>query len=250
MSIGTRLTSPKPRILLADDDEPFRKGFCRLLKSEGYDCVCVADGAQAREMLKTSEFEALISDIFMPGNMDLEMIADIPQLAAGMPIILMTGRPTVETAIKSVNLSVTGYLLKPPNLNELHKILDNAIEAYRVCRRMAEQRRQFERWAFDLQQIEKTLRGPGSGGKMMPVARFLQIMTHSFVSYLEEMEQTLGLMQRMKHSGETCREQELTEVLRRVIDEIEQTRQSFKSKRLARLRTELQTFLNQSSSGH
>lgn len=235
---------PQARILLADDDDPFREGFARLLRSEGYDCVCAAHGPQALELLKTASFDALISDIFMPGNVNLQLIADIPQVAAGLPVILLTGKPSLETAVKSVNLSVTAYLFKPPDLAELRKILDKSIETYRLCRRMTENRLRFERWTRDLLQIEKTMRSPETLGKVHLTAKYLQLMTHNMVSVLDELEHILPLLQGIGKSTETSHEPELIEVVKRAIAEIEQTRQNFKSKRLGRLRAELQTIVD------
>jgi YesN/AraC family two-component response regulator len=238
-------TSPRARILLADDDTLFRTGFARLLQSEGYDCVCAADAAQALEFLRTSRFDALISDIFMPGNVELELIQSIPQIAAGLPVILLTGRPTMDTAVKSVNLSVAGYLVKPPDLAELRRLLDKAIEAFRACQKIAENRGRFEQWARDLGRLEKTLKDSNSSDKVLPVAQYLHLMSMNFAIMLDDMERTMELLSRWKTSDVVFREKELIEVLQRTIEVIERTKQSFKSKRLGRLRAELQLLLQQ-----
>lgn len=124
------------KILLADDDEQFRQGLAALLRREGYDCQCAVDASQALALLRASEFDALLSDIYMPGNAGLELIEGVPQITAGLPVILMTGRPSVETAVKSMKFCVAGYLVKPPELKELLPLLDKAIEGGRACRRI------------------------------------------------------------------------------------------------------------------
>lgn len=100
-------------ILLADDEESFLSTTARLLRREGYTCDCAKDASTAIQMLREQEYDVLISDIRMPGNDDLELIREASQIAKGLPVILITGYPTVQTAIQSVGVNVSSYLVKP-----------------------------------------------------------------------------------------------------------------------------------------
>src|SRR5438105_4070113 len=102
------------RILLADDDELLRDGLSSQLVRTGYECVCADTGHAALELLRNESFDAVIADIHMPGNSGLEMVEAVPQIVAGLPVILLTGNPTMETATRSVRLPVYAYLVKPP----------------------------------------------------------------------------------------------------------------------------------------
>jgi DNA-binding NarL/FixJ family response regulator len=70
-------------------------------------------------MLGRENYDLLIADIKMPGNSDLEFISALPKIAEGMPVILVTGYPSLNSAIESVQLPVVAYLVKPFELNEL-----------------------------------------------------------------------------------------------------------------------------------
>ena len=107
------------RILIADDEESFLYSTADILRREGYDCSCAADALAATEMLKEDSYDLLIADIKMQGNSALEIIKALPQIAEGMPVILVTGYPSLNSAIESIQLPVVAYLVKPFELNEL-----------------------------------------------------------------------------------------------------------------------------------
>lgn len=103
-------SEPPGPLLFADDDTAVREGLSELLRRVGFEVVGAASAAEALDCLAAKEFDALVSDIHMPGNSGLELIANVPQIAAGLPVILLTGRPSVETAARSVRLAVTPIL--------------------------------------------------------------------------------------------------------------------------------------------
>jgi DNA-binding NarL/FixJ family response regulator len=70
-------------------------------------------------MLRKESYDLLIADIKMQGNSDLEFIKALPQIAGEMPVILVTGYPSLNSAIESIQLPVVAYLVKPFELNEL-----------------------------------------------------------------------------------------------------------------------------------
>jgi DNA-binding NarL/FixJ family response regulator len=107
------------RILIADDEESFLYSTADLLRREGYECDCSTDARAATEMLGKENYDLLIADIKMQGNSDLEFIKALPQIAEGMPVILVTGYPSLNSAIESIQLPVVAYLVKPFELNEL-----------------------------------------------------------------------------------------------------------------------------------
>ena len=99
------------RILIADDEETFLMSTADLLRNEGFECDCAPDATSAAQMLRSGDHDLLIADIKMPGNFELEFIRDLPQIAEGLPVILVTGYPTLDTAIQSE----PEYGIAPPN---------------------------------------------------------------------------------------------------------------------------------------
>ncbi len=71
------------------------------------------------ETLKSVKFELLISDINMPGNNELELIKKLPEIAEGLPVILVTGGQFPDTQIQSLKPPVTACLNKPLDFEEL-----------------------------------------------------------------------------------------------------------------------------------
>ena len=107
------------RILIVDDEESFLYSTADVLRREGYDCVCASEGTTARNLLAAENVDLVIADIMMEGNAQLEFIKDLPRIADGVPVILVTGYPSLDTAIEAIPLPVVAYLIKPFELDEL-----------------------------------------------------------------------------------------------------------------------------------
>lgn len=119
------------RILLADDEEDFLRYTANLFEKEGFDCDCVADGKAAVALLRTCRYDAVISDIRMPGNPDLRLARDVHRLQKGVPVILVTAYPSMDTAVRAVELPVVAYVEKPVEFSELLVKVKRAIMAAR-----------------------------------------------------------------------------------------------------------------------
>jgi PAS domain S-box-containing protein len=128
------------RLLLVDDEETFLRSTAALLRREGYECVCASDAATAAKLLREDGYDVLITDIKMPGNIDLELVRELPHIATGVPVILVTGYPSLQTATAAVQLSVVAYLVKPFDFSEL---LANVRSALAREQAAVEQRRLF-----------------------------------------------------------------------------------------------------------
>ena len=92
------------RILVADDDETFLYSTADLLRREGYQCDCALDGATAAEILRSHTHDLFIADVKMPGNSDLELVKEARDVAKGIPVILVTGHPSLDTAVEAIEL--------------------------------------------------------------------------------------------------------------------------------------------------
>tara|TARA_R110002073_G_scaffold336557_1_gene535468 strand:- start:69893 stop:71305 length:1413 start_codon:yes stop_codon:yes gene_type:complete len=101
------------RILIADDEPLYLRTTGQLLRQAGYECECVSDGATALEKLRTEPFDLILSDLNMPGNLKLELLKQGRAQFSHIPLIVITGVPSLPTAIESVRLGIADYLLKP-----------------------------------------------------------------------------------------------------------------------------------------
>ncbi|TWU48240.1 sigma-54-dependent transcriptional regulator [Rubripirellula reticaptiva] len=115
------------RILIADDEPLYRNATAELLRDEGYDCVCVEDANDAIELLREQPFDLILSDLNMPGNLKLELLNEGRTEFSHIPMIVVTGAPSIPSAIESVRLGIADYLLKPVKFDELLAAIKRAI---------------------------------------------------------------------------------------------------------------------------
>ena len=107
------------QILIADDDATFLFATADLLRREGFECDCATNAKEVVDILSLVKFDLLISDINMPGNNELELIKKLPEIAEGLPVILLTGSLCSYTQIQSLKPPVTVCLDKPVDFEEL-----------------------------------------------------------------------------------------------------------------------------------
>lgn len=150
-----------PNVLVADDDAGFRVMVERLLCDSGYRCECVADGQLAAKRLQEERFDALVADINMQGNRELQLLRAIRGL---VPIVLVTGDPTLETAIGALRQSVVDYLVKPVDTDILLGAVRSAVEKSRAMRSLRDAKDELARQARSLSHMDSLLSLPGPTG--------------------------------------------------------------------------------------
>jgi two-component system response regulator HydG len=111
--------APLARILIADDEPLFLRTTAELLRKAGYECSCAADGHAAMQALAREPVDLVISDLNMPGNLKLELLREGRRQWPQIPLIIVTGAPSLPTAIESVRLGIADYLLKPVKFDDL-----------------------------------------------------------------------------------------------------------------------------------
>lgn len=115
------------RILIADDEKSFLKNSADLFRREGYVCDCALDGVEAVNLLRSHQYDVVISDIRMPGNTDLKLAQEVNRLQDGVPVLLVTGYPSMDTAVQAVELPVVAYIEKPVEFKLLLSRVKSAI---------------------------------------------------------------------------------------------------------------------------
>ena len=115
---GWKPIVPK-RILIADDEPLYLRTTGQLLRRAGYECECVPSADAALEKLRSQPFDLILSDLNMPGNLKLELLQQGRTQWPNIPLIVITGVPSLPTAIESVRLGIADYLLKPVKYEDL-----------------------------------------------------------------------------------------------------------------------------------
>ncbi len=233
----------KNRILLADDDDNFRETAASFLRQAGYDCSCAPDAATAAQLLGASEFDLLISDIEMPGNHNLELIHHLACIARGLPCILLTGHPTVQTAIQSVQLPVVAYLVKPPKPDELLEVVRQSIERFHTYQAVAANRQRLEEWSRDLGRIEELLRQSHGETATASVDDYLALTFQNLLASLLDLRKTMEALGQQEGKSGALAKFPLVEALKETVEVLAKSRQSFKSRELAELRRKLEALI-------
>ena len=137
-----RFPSPthKGAILLIEDDALLARSLVRLIKAEGYDVVHVESAAAAVDLVKGRSFDVVLSDLNLPGASGVDVLNLVRAYDPDVPLVLMTGAPTVDTAIEACNLGVLEYLVKPTPRDQLARVLCRATKARRLALHRCEAR--------------------------------------------------------------------------------------------------------------
>ncbi len=114
-------------ILIVDDEKNIREGLRLVLKKDNHTVFLAPDGSDAISILKNNEIDLVITDLKMP-NMDGEnLLAYIMKDFPGIPVIVLTGHGTVETAVKAMRDGAYDFLTKPLNIEKLSIIVERAL---------------------------------------------------------------------------------------------------------------------------
>ena len=96
---------------------------------------------------RKSDFDLVLSDLNMPGNMKLELLRTGRTNWPDIPLIVVTGAPSLPTAIESVRLGITDYLLKPVKFDDLLSSIRRALAHRQAAANCAQTRRMVHRAA-------------------------------------------------------------------------------------------------------
>ena len=119
------------KILIVDDDASFRRVVDYTLKEEGYQTTLAEDALTALGKLDESDFSLVITDVRMPQMSGLELLTSIRAIKPEVPVILVTGFASVESAIEAVDLGVSAYIQKPFNTKEFLAKVEQVITGER-----------------------------------------------------------------------------------------------------------------------
>lgn len=115
-------------ILLIDDEKSIRNVLRDILLHEGYQVEEAADGEKGIQQLKEKTFDLVLCDIKMPKMDGLEVLQQIMHLHPDLPVIMISGHGTIETAVDAVKKGAYDFIAKPPDLNRLLITIRNALD--------------------------------------------------------------------------------------------------------------------------
>ncbi|MBI1806173.1 MAG: sigma-54-dependent Fis family transcriptional regulator [Ignavibacteria bacterium] len=121
-------------ILVVDDEASVRDSIKMILEYEKYSVIFAENGAKALSVLKDRFVDAVLLDIKMPSGKDgIEVLREIKQTTARLPVIMISGHGTFETAVEATKLGAFDYLPKPLDRDKVLIVLRNALEQHQLA---------------------------------------------------------------------------------------------------------------------
>jgi DNA-binding response OmpR family regulator len=234
------------RILIADDDETFLKSTADLLRREGYECDISPDAETVRGMLKASTYELLIADIRMPGNSELELVKELQEISEGMPVILVTGNPSLDTATQSIQLPVTAYMAKPLDFAVLLMHIKNSISKYRTYCSFQSTSHRLQEWQKDLESIKDLVSSASETPMSVPINTFFKLTFRNIADSLLDLEHLIEGLNTDRDEQFVCNLLDCPSItklkngLTETVEVLNKTKSAFKSKDLGTLRKKLE----------
>ncbi len=148
-------------ILLVDDDLALLQALPHAisLRMTGVQIQTAADASTALSLLQEQEYDAIVSDIKMPGMDGLELLARIAERHPDTPVLLITGHGEHELAIQAIRGGAYDYILKPIDRDDFVASLQRALHTRQLRRQIEVQQRALEWYALSLeQQVEQRTR--------------------------------------------------------------------------------------------
>ena len=121
-------------VLLVDDDPSVVRSLSRILRARGYLTSTASNGQEAVRLVTQVDFDAILTDIAMPGMDGITLLREIRSHDLHVPVILVTGEPAVDTAVQALEYGALHYLTKPVPMDALERALDKAVHLHRMAR--------------------------------------------------------------------------------------------------------------------
>jgi len=120
------VASPRGHVLIVEDDRNLLELYTEILLEEGYEVAAALDGAGALRALEGDVFDVVLTDVVMPGGSGVDVLRSVRERDLDLPVVLVTGNPTVETAVQAIEMGALHYLVKPVTSEELVRSIDHA----------------------------------------------------------------------------------------------------------------------------
>jgi EAL domain-containing protein (putative c-di-GMP-specific phosphodiesterase class I)/CheY-like chemotaxis protein len=133
LASAPRLENARRRVLLVDDDELLLAALARALTQNGYQVTKAASVSRAMAAVTTAAFDVIVSDIHMPELSGIDLIKQVRRHDSDVPVVLMTGKPTIETAVAAVEAGALQYLVKPTDADVLCTVVARAATLHQLA---------------------------------------------------------------------------------------------------------------------
>jgi two-component system nitrogen regulation response regulator NtrX len=116
------------RVLVVDDEAAIRRSLAGILADEGYESALAEDGERALAAVRERAPDLVLLDIAMPGRDGIEILEELRRSHPALPVVMMSGHGTIETAVRATQLGAFDFVEKPLSLDKLLLTVRHALE--------------------------------------------------------------------------------------------------------------------------
>ncbi len=121
-----------PSILIVDDEQSILKSLSGILSDEGFETETATNGYEALKILEAESSDLVLLDIWMPGMDGIDTLKEIKKLHPTLPVIMITGHGTIETAVNATKIGAYDFIEKPISIDKVIVAINNALNFRRL----------------------------------------------------------------------------------------------------------------------
>ena len=115
-------------LLIIDDEKNIREGLAANFEMDGYNVKTAGDGAEGLSFIEKGDIDLVITDLRMPGVSGEEVLKRVTAETPGIPVIILTGHGSIDSAVDAMRHGAYDFLTKPLNLDQLGMIVKRALQ--------------------------------------------------------------------------------------------------------------------------
>jgi EAL domain-containing protein (putative c-di-GMP-specific phosphodiesterase class I)/CheY-like chemotaxis protein len=122
------------RLLVIDDDDLTINSYTRTLERLGHAVESASNGREALERFRGKTFDTILSDLEMPDMDGIAFLRELRSIDLDIPVVIITGSPSLETAARAIEYGAFRYLNKPVPTDELASLVERAVRIHEMAR--------------------------------------------------------------------------------------------------------------------
>jgi two-component system nitrogen regulation response regulator NtrX len=120
------------KILIVDDELSIVESLKGIIQDEGYQPLCASSGEEALQVVEQEQVDLVLMDVWMPGIDGIETLKRIKESAPHLPVIMISGHGTIDTAVQATKMGAYDFIEKPPGYDKIVLSIKNALHLSQV----------------------------------------------------------------------------------------------------------------------
>jgi len=163
------------KILVVDDELFVRELLFEFLGKQGFEVLLAESGEKALKIAKSTPMQIALIDLKMPGMDGIQTLKELKKISPQVLPIIMTGYPTIESAVEALRSGACDYVIKPFKLNELRASIDRVLKEHKLKYEIDELKEKIKYFEEKLKKYQKGNKNPDTfkfnpGSGITPIA--------------------------------------------------------------------------------